>query len=173
MITRKSRGSFANPHWLTGTLGFDFGLDPIWAVDARSDGQDGLGVAGGGAGDWRRARGGGGSPDLAVNGRPSSDSRAGWSGSELGRWRTPLGVRWSRGRPDRGTRRRGAERRRRRAQASGTEGERRGKGAGDIAHHDAELRGCVADEDRRRNGGSAARRGAPRSSNYGAAAARV
>ena len=74
-------------------------MDLIWAVDVRSDGQDGLGAAGGGAGDRRRARGGGGSPDLAVNGRPSSDSRAGWSGSELGRWRTPLGVRWSRGRP--------------------------------------------------------------------------
>ena len=33
---------------------------------------------------------------------------------------------------------------------------RRGKGARDIAHHDAELQGCVADEVRRQNGGSAA-----------------
>ena len=131
-------------------------MDLIWAVDARSDGQNGLGAASGGAGDQRRARGGGGSPELAVNGRPSSDSRVGWSGSELGQWRTPLGVRWSRGRPDRGTRRRGAERRRRRAQASGTEGETRGKGSGDIAHHDTELQGCVADEDSWQNGGSAA-----------------
>ena len=132
-----------------------------------------LGSTLGGAGDDVRRRAAAGVAEVAKIGTPGTGSSAVWPGSESERRGTHLGVRWSRGRPDRGTRRRGAERRRWRAQASGTEGERRGKGAGDVAHHDAELRGCVADEDRRRNGGSAARRGAPRSSNYGAAAARV
>ena len=47
---------------------------------------------------------------------------------------------------------------------------RRGKGAGDVAHHDSELRGCVADEVRRRNGGSAS---SPSSAAPKAARARV
>ena len=115
-----------------------------------------LGSTLGGAGDDVRWQAMAGVAGVAEIGTPGTGSSAVWPGRESERRGTHLGVRWSRGRPDRGTRRRGAERRRRRAQASGTEGERRGKGAGDIAHHDAEVRGCVADEDRRRNGGSAA-----------------
>ena len=34
-----------------------------------------------------------GSPDFAEMAVPGTDSGAGWPGSELGRWRTPLGVR--------------------------------------------------------------------------------
>ena len=144
LISRKSRGSFANPHWLTGTLGFDFGLDPIWAVDVRSDGQDGLGAAGGGAGDRRRARGGGGSPDLAVNGRPSSDSSAVCTrgkrvarATHLGRRRRARaggaelaaahgGWRRRRTRPSGAERERGKKRRRK--LLTGEEGNRRSRG---------------------------------------------
>jgi len=66
----------------------------------------------------------------------------------------------------------GADRRSslRRAIPHGTEREKGGEMAGDVAHHYSELRGCVADEVRRRNGGSAS---SPSSATPKAARARV
>ena len=71
LISRKARGSFANPPWLTGTLGVDFGLDPIWATRSRSDGWDG-------SDGWRRRRAAGGElwrriAGLGRIGRPGLD----------------------------------------------------------------------------------------------------